>query len=229
MKQLIFLLFLIPLLGFSQNKKTLIATVNRLKSDSTILHDKLKIKSEEINNKNILNENLKKNLKTVNQDLLELVKEYNISKNKNIKLQKLNDDLNLTNDVLYDTINLLIKENDSLKQDSKFKVHYNLKFNKISEEGCDSIFLVDFYINNKFIFSDTDEITADYGKHGEQILKGGFLSLEFSWCEMVNNEPIEEEVDGAGGYFGYLSYNFLKLNKDVFLVYKELTTNIEVP
>ena len=47
MKQLIFLLFLIPLLGFSQNKKTLIATVNRLKSDSTILHDKLKIKSEE--------------------------------------------------------------------------------------------------------------------------------------------------------------------------------------
>jgi len=218
MKKVLFFLMLIPQIGFLQNKKTLIATVNRLKSDSTILHDKLKIKSEEINTKNILNENLKTNLKTVNQDFLELVKEYNISKNKNINLQKKIEYLKLSNNLINDTISLLIKENESLKLESKFKVNYDKKFINSSNkneypvsEYCDSIFLIDFKINDKVIFS-------------EEVCGSDFFAGERNQSNRI------KRFSGDDGEVGlHTTYYFLNLFNDCITVCKELDTSLEVP
>jgi len=80
MKKLLFLLFLIPIAGVSQNKKALIATVNRLKSDSVNLQSKIKNKVEEIK---------------INENNIKLLKQKN---------EKLISDLNIANTLLNDTI-----------------------------------------------------------------------------------------------------------------------------
>ena len=80
MKKILFLLFLIPIAGFSQNKKALIATVNRLKSDSVNLQSKIKNKVEEIK---------------INENNIKLLKQKN---------EKLISDLNIANTLLNDTI-----------------------------------------------------------------------------------------------------------------------------
>jgi len=83
MKKLLFLL-IFPVFCFGQNKKALIATVNRLKSDSINLQFKVTNKVEKINN-------LKASVNILNESLnLEKAK-LNNQKLKNLEIQKSNN------------------------------------------------------------------------------------------------------------------------------------------
>lgn len=111
MKRLLFLLMLTPIIGFSQNKKMLNAMVIQLKNDSVLLEKKLNIKSEEINRKNILINDLKNKLNVSNNELESQISEKNKLENNFEKLSTNFNSLQKQNIQLNDSINLL---NDSL-------------------------------------------------------------------------------------------------------------------
>ena len=87
MKKLIVFIFLIPIIGFSQNKKELIATVNRLKTDSTKLKETVDKKLEDINNLLESIDKLKKQYESEKSELNSKIETQNL---KNIQIKKIN-------------------------------------------------------------------------------------------------------------------------------------------
>jgi hypothetical protein len=222
-KKLIVFIFLIPIIGFSQNKKELIATVNRLKTDSTKLKETVDKKVDDINN--LLESidklksskiNLENNLKATNQDLLSLKNEHNISINENVNLQNKVAELTTLSNLQNDSLMLLKKEINNLKN-NLFEVDMGIKYvSKSSKneypvsEDCDSIFFVDFKIHNKVVFS--EEVCGNKWNYDE--------SLQFG-CLLFQGE--EDGVTLLTRYY------FIKLSDNLIIVYKELETSLEVP
>ena len=109
MKNLLFLLTFIPLIGISQNKKELISTVNRLKNDSANLQLQMKNVVYEKNKK--INERSQR-IKELYSNELELKKTNKSYKNEieilKIKFENqkiLSDSLNEKVQLLYDSLN----------------------------------------------------------------------------------------------------------------------------
>ena len=109
MKNLLFLLTFIPLIGISQNKKELISTVNRLKNDSANLQLQMKNVVYEKNKK--INERSQR-IKELYSNELELKKTIKSYKNEieilKIKFENqkiLSDSLNEKVQLLYDSLN----------------------------------------------------------------------------------------------------------------------------
>jgi len=213
MKKLLFLLFLIPIAGFSQNKKALIATVNQLKDDSS------ELAMEVIKNRKRI-ESLKSIIKLIKEEKTSL---RNSNNNLQLKIDELTESLelekvNLNNQKLKneklvndfnDTISLLIKENDSLKLDSKYIVDYDLKYVP-KDTDCDSIFLIEFKINDKVVFSEEVCGSELFWFKQEGPVKT-FQGLEYG--EVVANT----------------TYHFLNFYDTEITVCKDIETNLEVP
>ena len=212
MKKLLFLLFLIPIAGFSQNKKALIATVNQLKNDSS------ELAMEVIKNRKRI-ESLKSIIKLIKEEKTSL---RNSNNNLQLKIDELTESLelekvNLNNQKLKneklvndfnDTISLLIKENDSLKLDSKYIVDYDLKYVP-KDADCDSIFLIEFKINDNVVFS--EEVCGSDNYFENQGPVKTFQGVEYG--DVVANT----------------TYYFLNFYAFEITVCKEIETNLEVP
>ena len=110
MKNLLFLLTFIPLIGISQNKKELISTVNRLKNDSANLQLQMKNVVYEKNKK--INERSQR-IKELYTNSLELKKTNKSNKNEIDILKIKVKELKYENDSLDFTIKALAKLNSN--------------------------------------------------------------------------------------------------------------------
>lgn len=87
MKKIVVLMFLIPIIGFSQNKKELTATINRLKTDSTKLKETVDKKMKDINSLLESIDKLKKQYESEKSELNSKIESQNLN---NIQIKKIN-------------------------------------------------------------------------------------------------------------------------------------------